>query len=62
VGQRGRVHDGTALTGYGHTLRPVTSAIGAATAIEIGPDGLLTAVAEPTRLGGGSARVVWPAE
>jgi gamma-glutamyltranspeptidase/glutathione hydrolase len=52
---------GTALTGYGHTLRPVASAIGAATAIEIGPGGLLTAVAEPTRLGGGSARVVWPA-
>jgi gamma-glutamyltranspeptidase / glutathione hydrolase len=52
---------GTALTGYGHTLRPTANAIGAATAIEIGPGGLLTAVAEPTRLGGGSARVVWQA-
>jgi gamma-glutamyltranspeptidase/glutathione hydrolase len=52
---------GAALTGYGHTLRPTANAIGAATAIEIGPGGLLTAVAEPTRLGGGSARVVWPA-
>lgn len=52
---------GTALTGYGHTLRPTANAIGAATAIEIGPGGRLTAVAEPTRLGGGSARVVWPA-
>jgi gamma-glutamyltranspeptidase/glutathione hydrolase len=51
---------GTALTGYGHTLRPTANAIGAATAIEIGPGGRLTAVAEPTRLGGGSARVVWP--
>ncbi|WP_285104898.1 gamma-glutamyltransferase [Promicromonospora sp. MEB111] len=52
---------GTALTAYGHTLVPTANAIGAATAIEIGPDGLLTAVAEPVRLGGGSARVVRPA-
>jgi gamma-glutamyltranspeptidase/glutathione hydrolase len=51
---------GTALSGYGHQLVPDVT-IGAATAIEIGPDGLLTAVAEPTRLGGGSARVVRPA-
>ena len=50
---------GAALAGYGHTLAP-TPTIGAATAIEIGPGGLLTAVAEPTRLGGGSARVVRP--
>ncbi|MBF4162746.1 gamma-glutamyltransferase [Nocardioides acrostichi] len=55
---------GSALEGYGHTLTPsgdaFTSAaeIGAATAIEFGPDGLLTAVAEPTRRGGGSARVL----
>ena len=53
---------GTALAGYGHTLRPTTAAIGAATAVEIGPGGLLTAVAEPTRLGGGSARVVRPTD
>lgn len=51
----------------GHTLAPsgdsFTSAaeIGAATAIEIGPDGLLTAVAEPRRRGRGSALVVRPA-
>ncbi|WP_020016739.1 gamma-glutamyltransferase [Promicromonospora sukumoe] len=51
---------GTALAAYGHTLVPTANAIGAATAIEIGPDGLLTAVAEPVRLGGGSARVVRP--
>ncbi|PUB24017.1 gamma-glutamyltranspeptidase/glutathione hydrolase [Promicromonospora sp. AC04] len=51
---------GTALAGYGQAFRPYSAALGAATAIEIGPGGLLTAVAEPTRLGGGSARVVWP--
>ena len=55
---------GSLLTPYGHTLQKsgdaFTSAaqIGAATAVEFGPDGLLTAVAEPTRRGGGSARVV----
>ena len=57
---------GAALTALGHTFVPAgapgTSAaeIGAATAIEIGPGGLLTAVAEATRRGGGSARVVDP--
>jgi gamma-glutamyltranspeptidase/glutathione hydrolase len=57
---------GTSLEAYGHTLEPsgdsFTSAaeIGAATAIEFGPGRLLTAVAEPTRRGGGSARVVNP--
>lgn len=55
---------GPALTALGHTLVPAgdafTSAaeIGAATAIEFGPGGLMTAVAEPTRRGGGAARVV----
>ncbi len=55
-----------ALTALGHTLAPVaapgTSAaeIGAATAIEFGPHGLLTAAAEPTRRGGGAADVVRP--
>ena len=55
---------GAALTALGHTLTPVgapgTSAaeIGAATAIEFGPGGLLTAAAEPTRRGGGAATVV----
>ena len=50
----------------GHDLVPsgdaFTSAseIGAATAIEFGPRGQLTAVAEPKRRGGGSAYVVTP--
>ena len=57
---------GPALAPYGHDLVPSGDAfssaaeIGAATAIEIGPDGKLTAVAEPTRRGGGSALVVKP--
>jgi gamma-glutamyltranspeptidase/glutathione hydrolase len=55
------------LAPFEHTLVPAgdafTSAaeIGAATAIEFGPDGLLTAVSEPRRRGGGSALVVDPA-
>jgi gamma-glutamyltranspeptidase/glutathione hydrolase len=55
---------GTALQAFNQTLTPAgapgTSAaeIGAATAIEIGRHGRLTAVAEPTRRGGGSALVV----
>ncbi len=57
---------GPALTALGHTLVPagdaLTSAaeIGAATAIEFGPRKRLTAVAEPSRRGGGSAKVVDP--
>ena len=57
---------GALLTPYGHELRKsgdaFTSAaeIGAATAIEFGEDGFLTAVAEPRRRGGGSALVVTP--
>ena len=57
---------GAALTALGHSFTPVgapgTSAaeIGAATAIEFGPRGQLTAVAEPTRRGGGAAGVVDP--
>ena len=58
---------GTELTEvYEHQLIPsgdgLTSAsdIGAATAIEFGDDGLLTAVAEPQRRGGGAAYVVSP--
>ena len=56
----------TLLEGYGHDLVPsgdtLTSAaeIGAVTAIEFSPGGRLTVVAEPTRRGGGSARVVTP--
>jgi gamma-glutamyltranspeptidase/glutathione hydrolase len=55
-----------ALTALGHSFAvvgaPGTSAaeIGAATAIELGRRGLLTAVAEPTRRGGGAATVVDP--
>jgi gamma-glutamyltranspeptidase/glutathione hydrolase len=54
------------LTPYGHQFQAsgdqVTSAaaIGAATAIEFGKHGRLTAVSEPTRRGGGSALVVRP--
>lgn len=57
---------GAALAGYGHTFSvagaPGTSAaeIGAVAAIELGADGRVTAVAEPTRRGGGSAGVVAP--
>jgi gamma-glutamyltranspeptidase/glutathione hydrolase len=57
---------GDLLTPYGHEFMPagdaLTSAaeIGAATGIEFGPGGLLTAAAEPRRRGGGSARVVQP--
>ncbi|MGZ4505140.1 MAG: gamma-glutamyltransferase [Nocardioidaceae bacterium] len=57
---------GDLLKPYGHTFTPAgapgTSAaeIGAATAIEFGKNGLLTAVSEPTRRGGGSALVVQP--
>ncbi|WP_408898278.1 gamma-glutamyltransferase [Nocardioides sp. R1-1] len=57
---------GAALAAYGHTFAvagpPGSSAaeIGAVAAIELGPDGRLTAVAEPTRRGGGSAGVVAP--
>ncbi len=55
---------GPLLTPLGHTFTPAgdqfTSAaeIGAATGIEFGRHGYLTAVAEPTRRGGGSALVV----
>ena len=57
---------GAGLTALGHKLAPsgdaFTSAaeIGAATAIEFGRGGLLTAVSEPVRRGGGAARVVEP--
>jgi gamma-glutamyltranspeptidase/glutathione hydrolase len=57
---------GAALAPYGYDLvaagKPGTSAaeIGAATAIEFGDGGRMTAVSEPTRRGGGSALVVHP--
>jgi gamma-glutamyltranspeptidase/glutathione hydrolase len=55
---------GAALALLGHTFAPPGAAgtsaaeIGAATAIEFGPKGLMTVAAEPTRRGGGSAVVV----
>ena len=58
---------GAALKRYGHTFVPAgapgttAAEIGAATAIEFGARGYLTAVSEPVRRGGGSALVVSPA-
>jgi gamma-glutamyltranspeptidase/glutathione hydrolase len=58
---------GDLVTPYGHKLTSAgdqftsASEIGAATAIRFGPEGLLTAVSEPRRRGGGSALVVSPA-
>ena len=57
---------GPLLAPYGHKFGPAgapgtsTAQIGAATAIGFGRHGLLTAVSEPTRRGGGSALVVHP--
>jgi len=57
---------GPALEAFGHRLVPSGDAfssaaeIGAATAIESGADGLLTAVSEPRRRGGGTALVLEP--
>ena len=57
---------GSALKAYGHSFVPAgapgssAAEIGAATAIEFGPRGQLTAVSEPRRRGGGSALVVSP--
>ncbi len=58
---------GRLLEPFGHVLTtptgssPTSSEIGAATAVEFGPRGRLTAVSEPSRRGGGSALVVRPA-
>jgi gamma-glutamyltranspeptidase/glutathione hydrolase len=49
----------TELAALGHTFTD-TPEIGAATAIELLPDGRQLAAAEPTRRGGGSAGVVRP--
>jgi gamma-glutamyltranspeptidase/glutathione hydrolase len=57
---------GPLLSPLGHTFSPAgapgttAAEIGAATAIELGPDDLMTAVSEPVRRGGGSALVVDP--
>ena len=56
--------DTAGLIALGHTFSPAgppgssAAEIGAATAIEFGPRGQLTAVSEPVRRGGGSALVV----
>jgi gamma-glutamyltranspeptidase/glutathione hydrolase len=52
---------GALLEAYGHQFTTIAE-LGAATAIEFGPGGLLTAVAEPERRGGGAAAVVSPAD
>ena len=57
---------GAELEALGHELVPAGDGltsdpfIGAAAAVELGPDGLLTAAAEPVRRGGGAGRVVQP--
>ncbi|GAA0235368.1 gamma-glutamyltransferase [Saccharothrix mutabilis subsp. mutabilis] len=51
--------DDEALTALGHRFAS-TGEIGAVTAVERLPDGRWRAAAEPTRRGGGAARVVWP--
>jgi gamma-glutamyltranspeptidase/glutathione hydrolase len=50
---------GSALAPFGQTLTS-TAEIGAATGVEILPDGRLEAAAEPVRRGGGAAAVVTP--
>ncbi|MFD1376520.1 gamma-glutamyltransferase [Micrococcus antarcticus] len=59
---------GSALEAFGHKLAPAGDSftpqaeIGAVEAVEIAADGTLTAAAEPTRRGGGSAMVLQPTE
>ncbi|MFF2277070.1 gamma-glutamyltransferase [Agromyces sp. NPDC058126] len=48
------------LAAYGHAFS-TSAEIGAVAAIEVGADGLMTAVAEPVRRGGGTGLVVEPA-
>lgn len=52
---------GPQLEAYGHTFG-APAEIGAVAAIEVAPDGLMTAAAEPVRRGGGTGLVVTPAE
>ena len=49
------------LTPFGHEFT-TPAEIGAVAAIEVGADGLMTAVAEPVRRGGGTGLVVEPAD
>jgi gamma-glutamyltranspeptidase / glutathione hydrolase len=55
--------EGAGLLARGHVFtEPPVKEIGAATAVEIRPNGRLIAAAEPERRGGGSAMVVRPAK
>jgi gamma-glutamyltranspeptidase/glutathione hydrolase len=49
------------LTPFGHQFATAAE-IGAVAAIEVDADGLMTAVAEPVRRGGGTGLVVEPAD
>ena len=49
------------LTPFGHQFTTAAE-IGAVAAIEVDADGLMTAVAEPVRRGGGTGLVVEPAD
>ena len=51
---------GPGLEALGHTFGADVAELGAATAIEFGPRGRVTAVAEPVRRGGGAAAVEFP--
>lgn len=51
---------GADLTAYGHTFALPVAEIGAVAAIEVDADGLMTAVAEPVRRGGGTGLVLEP--
>ncbi|MFE5670620.1 gamma-glutamyltransferase [Agromyces sp. NPDC056523] len=51
----------SALGAYGHTFTS-SAEIGAVAAIEVDADGLMTAVAEPVRRGGGTGLVLEPAD
>jgi gamma-glutamyltranspeptidase/glutathione hydrolase len=50
---------GQAMAAMGHIFEPAAE-IGAATGVQLNPDGTILAAAEPTRRGGGAAMVVTP--
>ena len=55
-----RAEWGAQLEAYGHRFNDADDVIGAVAAIEVDADGLMTAVAEPVRRGGGTGLVVEP--
>jgi gamma-glutamyltranspeptidase/glutathione hydrolase len=59
LAEPGFAPDEPGLEALGHVFAP-TGEIGAATGVELLPDGRVVAAAEPTRRGGGSAGVVQP--